>query len=361
MKDFAVILAGGRGERFWPASRLMRPKQFLRIISDKTMLEETISRVNELVAPENILIATGEHLEGPIRKEIDGLGDGNFFVEPIGRNTAPAIGFSAARIVAGSGDGVMFVLSSDHLIRPKSTFVEAMRAAKSLVEGSDRLVLIGIEPSRPETGYGYIELGEVMDQIDGFAVHDVVAFKEKPNHLIAQEYYLGNKHLWNSGIFVWRAKRILEEIKEYLPDLHAAITEYSAAIGTPDESKVLKKVYEGLSPISIDYGVLEKSHTVAVLRAKFTWDDVGDYAALERVLPKDHDGNVVAGDNIFPFESYESTIINDNDGAVVTFGVSDLVIVREGDIVFILHKTRIPQMRDLIDRIKEIDDLKGFL
>ena len=361
MKNFAVILAGGHGERFWPASRKHKPKQLLRLFSDKTMLEETISRCENLASPEDIVISTGNHLKNLIQKEIGGLKDDNFFVEPIGRNTAPAIGFAAAKIVAQHGDGIMFVLSSDHLIRPVSTFVEAIKAAGNLAETSDSLVLLGIEPSRPETGYGYIEIGELLDETDGFTAFDVARFKEKPNHFIAQEYFLDNKHLWNSGIFVWRAKCILAEIEMYMPALFAAISKYSETVGTESESAVLEDVFRKLTPISIDYGVLEKSRNVAVLRAKFTWDDVGSYAALERIIQKDHEGNVVIGDGVHPFDTYESTIINDSDGAIVAFGVSDLVVVREKDVVLILHKTRISQIRDLLEKIKDDDDLKGYL
>ncbi|MCK5832525.1 mannose-1-phosphate guanylyltransferase [bacterium] len=360
MENFAVILAGGRGERFWPASRYKKPKQLLKMISDRTMLEETMCRVEGFVDKKNVLIVTGEHLKGLIKKEIGPLDDDNFFIEPIGRNTAPAIGFAAAKIAATHGDGIMFVLSSDHLIRPVSTFIEAMQAAKTIAENSDKLMLIGIEPSRPETGYGYIEVGTDLQQVDGFTAYNVESFKEKPNHLIAQEYYLDNKHLWNSGIFVWRAKRILEEIEINLPELFEVISGYMELIGTEDEASFIKSEFERINPISIDYGVLEKSKHVGVLRAKFTWDDVGDYGALERILVKNHDGNVLSGDDIFAHETYESTIISDGEGAVVTFGVSDLVVVREGDVLLVLHKTRIPQMRELLEKIKD-EGLERYL
>ena len=361
MDNFAVVLAGGRGERFWPASRKHRPKQLLRLLSERTMLEETLSRVDDLVEEENRIIVTGRQLKGLIEKEIGGLTDGNFMVEPQGRNTAPAIGIAAAKIVAEHGDGIMFVLSSDHLIRPLGTFVEALRAARGLAEAHDRLVLLGVEPSRPETGYGYIEMGEVMDQTNGFAAHDVASFKEKPNRLVAQEYYLDSKHLWNSGIFVWRAGRILEEMKAHLPELYSQLEKYKSAVGTERENEVLDEIFEKISPISIDYGVLEKTHSVAVLRAKFTWDDVGNYGALVRILEKDHEGNVTFGDDVHLFESYETTVMNDTPGAVVTYGISDLVIVREGDVLLVLHKSKVPQMRDLLEKIKDNPDLEEYL
>ncbi len=352
MDNFAVILAGGRGERFWPASRFKRPKQLLKLISNKTMLEETISRVETLVSQDNIIILTGEHLKELIISEIGPLEERNFLIEPVGRNTAPAIGFAAARIIASHGDGIMFVLSSDHLIRPVATFIEALEAAKATAEENDILMLIGIEPSRPETSYGYIEIGDETSRTNGFTAFNVESFKEKPNHLTAQEYYLDNKHLWNSGIFVWRATRIFEEIGKYLPELHSVLMRYIEVVGTPSERAFLDSEFEKLVPISIDYGVLEKSDRVGVLRAKFTWDDVGDYGALERILPKNYDGNVSSGEDTLAVDTYETTILNDSEGAVIAFGVSDLVIVRESDVVLVLHKTRIPQIRELLEKVK---------
>lgn len=360
MEQFAIILAGGRGERFWPASRYLRPKQLLRLISEKTMLEETISRVEGFIPPENVLIVTGAHLKSLILKEIGPLGGENFFVEPVGRNTAPAIGFAAAKIVARHGDGVMFVLSSDHLIRPVETFLEAMKAAKEIVENNDILMLLGVEPSRPETGYGYIEIGGEMKQMNGFVAFHVHSFKEKPNHLKAQEYYLDSKHLWNSGIFVWRAKTILDEISAHLPELYTVLEDYIDVVGKPEEDEFIESVFNDISSVSIDYGVLEKTVNVGVLRAKFAWDDVGDYAALERIIPKSHDGNVITGDDVLLMDSYETTVMNNDDGAVVALGVSDLVIVREGDVVLVLHKTRISQIRELLDNIKE-EGLERYL
>ncbi len=361
MKNFAVILAGGKGERFWPASRSDRPKQLLRLLSDKTMLEETISRVDSLVDADDVLIVTSDDLRGLIEKELPQLNGGNFLIEPVGRNTAPAIGLAAVNIVAKHGDGVMIVLSSDHRIRPVDAFRQAIEAAAQMAVVEDKLLLIGIEPSRPETGYGYIQLGLETAEENGFTIYDVASFREKPDRLLAQEYYLDSKHLWNSGIFVWRASVILDEMKNILPEQYSLLMKFKEAIGTDKEREVLDSVFEQISPISIDYGVLEHSKSVAVLRAKFTWDDVGSFSALERIMRKDFEGNVVAGENVVLHESYETTVMNEGPGPVVTFGVSDIAIIRTEDALLVIHKTRIPQIRELLDTLKEMPDMEGYL
>jgi len=361
MEDFAVILAGGRGERFWPVSRLNKPKQILKLFSDKTMLDETLSRVEKIVEPQNIKVITSENLKKLISQKIQRLEDGNFFIEPMGKNTAPAIAYAATKIVAEKGDGVMYVLSSDHQIKPVGTFVEALKAAREIAISADKLVLLGIEPSRPETGYGYIESGEPMEEVSGFVAYNVRSFKEKPNRMLAQEYYLDGQHLWNSGIFVWKASQILKEIEHSLPELHKLMMKFKEAVGTNDEDKVKKEVFKRIEAISIDYGVLEKSMSVAVLRAKFAWDDVGSYAALERILDKDHEGNVTTADTSILMDTYESTIINQAPGLVVTYGISDLVVVRMDDALLIIHKTKIPQIREVLEKIKNRSDLEEYL
>ena len=356
-----MILAGGKGERFWPISRSNRPKQLMQLLSDKTMLEETLDRVKSIVEDENVVIVTGNEIKGMIEECVPGLTEKNFILEPVGRNTAPAIGLAAARIIATKDDGIMFVLSSDHRISPVETFVDALNAAKSMAEKEGSLVLLGIEPTRPETGYGYIEVGEVKMEVGGFVMANVAVFKEKPNRILAQEYYLDGKHLWNSGIFVWRATKIMEEIKTFLPDLYGELQKYMEVCGTEKEDAILTEAFKKVEPISIDYGVLEKSDSVTVLRANFTWDDVGSYAALERVLERDRDGNVVVGDNVCLFDTYETTIMNDMPGMVIVYGVSDLVIVRSGDVLFVLQKTRIPEMRELLEHLKKDPNMEKYL
>ena len=361
MENFAIILAGGKGERFWPVSRESKPKQLLKLISDRTMLEETISRVESFVKNENILVVTGHDLKRLMKKETPALKNENFIIEPVGRNTAPAIGLAAANIIGRFGDGLMFVLSTDHHIKPVGAFVKALKKAGRFAVKENRLVLLGIEPSRPETGYGYIEMGREIEKTKDYTICDVAFFKEKPNRLKAQEYYLDSKHLWNSGIFIWKASEILKEIEKYLPGLHSELKKYITVIGTKKEKQVLREAFERIEAISIDYGVLEKSDSVAVLHAKFTWDDVGSYAALERILSKDRDGNIIAGDNTLFVDTYETTIMNETPGLVVTFGVSDLVVVRAEDVVFIVHKTRIPEMRELLEKVKKRPELEKYL
>jgi len=362
MEEFVVVLAGGRGERFWPLSRANRPKQLLKLISNRTMLKETIERTLPLVPMERTFIVTGGELAKLIKEQHPEFPEENYIIEPMGKNTAPAICLAAANIVAKYGDGIMFVLASDHYIEPQSTFLSVLRAAKEAVIKTDRLILMGIEPTRAETAYGYIQVGEKLLELNDAQCYEVKNFKEKPDKVKAQEFYLSGEYLWNSGNFIMRARRILEEAKVYLPQLANDMEKYIDNFGSPEAEEILREAFERAPSTSIDYAILEKTKNVAVIWGKFYWDDVGSWGAMERVLKSDKFGNVVAGDGDFLIlETYESTIFNDSPGLIATFGVSDLVIVRMDDITLVLNKTRIPQMRELISKLKEDEKFKKYL
>ncbi|MCD6418487.1 mannose-1-phosphate guanylyltransferase [bacterium] len=362
MDSYVVVLAGGKGERFWPASRVNFPKQVIKLFSDQTLLRETIERTLPQIPLSRTFIVTGEALASLLKETHPDIPDENYIIEPAGKNTAPAICFAAAQIVAKYGDGIMFVLASDHYISPQKTFQQSLQAAQNVVQTMDRIVLMGIQPTRAETGYGYIEVGEKIAEYDGIRCMDVKSFKEKPSRMKAQEFYLSGDFLWNSGNFIFRAGKILEEAKKFLPELAEGLEEYIEKFGTPEADEILRKVYDEAPSISIDYAIMEKSTDVAVLWGAFQWDDVGSWGALERVLTKDRNNNVTTGSGHFLMqESYETTVYNDTDGLVAVFGVSDLVIVVTKDAVLVMNKTRIPNMRELVEKIKENPDWQKFL
>ena len=360
MNTYAVIMAGGIGERLWPLSRQKRPKQVLKLCSERTMIEETIERVKPMVPMERIIVVTGNDMKEAIQGVMPELTDGNFITEPCRRNTAPAIFAAASHILAKDSDGIMVVLSSDHFIKPYERFAERIATARSVAESTDALVLIGIEPSRPETGYGYIEIGKPLKEFEKQKVFSVDSFKEKPNHLTADRYYTSGKHLWNSGMFVWKASTIMDEAKKYLPEMYASFQKYTASIGQDNETNVLEMIYNTIVSKSIDHGILEHSKRVVVLWASFIWDDVGSPLAIPRIHPPDEDGNTTIGKAVF-YNSYQNIVVNQREHPVVLFGLSDLVIIHTDDVLLITTTSRESEMRRLMELIKENNELKEYL
>lgn len=357
---YGVILAGGRGERFWPLSRADKPKQFLKLTSDQTMLEETISRVESLIPADRIRIVAGDSMSKHILSATGDISSEQVLTEPRGRNTCLAIGLSAVHLRHSDPEAVMVVLSTDHLIRPAEKLVQIIEQGCKIAAGNDSLVTIGIVPTRPETGYGYIKLGEELKTNNGAAVHTVAAFTEKPKAVVAQEYYYSRNYLWNSGMFVWSAKAVLEAIKEHRQTMGQQLETYAEAIGTSEEMKARQVLYEEAESISIDYAILEKATNVQAIRADIIWDDVGSWLALQRYKKTDGDNNVVIGEAILQ-DTYETTIYNNCAGIVATLGVTDLVVVRAGDITFVAHKAKLNELKKLLATIGDDENTRKYL
>ncbi|GAB4323648.1 MAG: mannose-1-phosphate guanylyltransferase [Candidatus Zixiibacteriota bacterium] len=360
--EHAVILAGGRGERFWPLSRRNRPKQLLPIISQKTMLEETIDRVAPIFPPERMWIVTGEEISGPVRERCkDRIPEINILAEPSSNNTCLAIGWAAVELLARDPEATMVVLSADHAIEPQATFLKVLNEAIRLAHSEPSLVTIGIGPTRPETGYGYIEIGSpYATSKDGIASYQVEAFREKPDRETAQEYYFDRRHLWNAGIFVWTAKTLLEALEKYQPETHQLLMTYARAIGTPQQRETLLTLYQNAHCISIDHAILELADNVLVIRADMSWDDVGSWLALDRLRQTSMENNVIIGNSV-ELDSFDMTVYNDSDDLVCTFGVSDLVVVRTDKVTFVAHKSSIPNIKKLIDHLKSDERWSEYL
>jgi mannose-1-phosphate guanylyltransferase len=356
----AVILAGGRGERFWPLSRAHRPKQLLRLISDKTMLQETIDRITPLIPMERLLIVTSTEMVDAILGEMKNLSRDNILVEPESRNTCIAIGLAAEHLKKTDPEAVMVVLSADHIIGPAEKLLELIKAGATVATEEDKLITIGIEPTRPETGYGYIKMAERYKSINDISIFKVDSFVEKPNPPAAQEYYLGRQYLWNSGMFIWSAEAILKAIARCRPLIGDLLSVYSTKIGSPDEVAERENVYAKSEPISIDFAVLENAENVLAIKGDIMWDDVGSWNALERYKKKDQNNNVIIGQAKVA-ASYETTVYNNNEGIIVSLGVSDLVIVKTDDIVFVAHKTRVNEVKKILKELSRDDQLRQFV
>ena len=355
-----MVMAGGRGERFWPLSRVGTPKQFLKILSDRKLLEDTLERTAALVPLERTVVVTSEAFRKQILEKTSSLSEKNLLLEPEGKNTGPAIALAAVHLVKKDPEAVMIALPTDHFIHPKERLVRVLSAAAEMARRGDFLITLGIVPTRAETGYGYIEVGEKVNEVDGIAVFKVPRFKEKPNRTLAQEYYLDRKHFWNPGMFVWSAAAILKAIERHQPEMSQHLKTYSPALGRSKEPAAREKLFAALQPVSVDVAVLEKADNVLTIPSDFTWDDVGSFLALERVRQRDRENNLCLG-SALAVSSYETTVVNEGEGVVVAFGVSDLVVVKSGDLVLVAHKTRVPDLKEVTEKLASDPKFKSYL
>ncbi len=357
---YGIILAGGKGERFWPLSRTDMPKQFLRLTSEKMMLEETIERILPLVPKENVRVVTGENMVGVIRNEIPGLPEQCILSEPLGRNTCVAIGLAATHLARIDPHAVLIVLSSDHLIRPTDKLLKILEEGAAVASEGEHLITIGIVPTRPETGYGYIKIGDKFEHAGSHPIFRVAGFAEKPRVAVAKEYYFSGDFLWNSGMFIWSAAAILKAIAECQPELSKLFVEYAGQIGTNSEAEARRQLYRKAISISVDFAVLEKAANVLTMKADIVWDDVGGWTALERYMDRDADNNVRVGETAI-LDSYEMTVYNDAQGIIACLGVSDLIVVRSGDITMVLHKSRADEIKKMLTVLEENEKTRKYL
>lgn len=340
-----VIMAGGSGTRFWPLSRRMKPKQFLPLASGRPLLVETFDRLGEVGSAQRTWVVCGRAHADEVRRLLPQVPGAQVLVEPMARNTAPAIGLAAVHVAATDPSGVLLVLPSDHHVAKPERFREALAQAAALAD-EGFLATIGIQPTRPDTGYGYIELGERRADASSF---DVARFVEKPDRENAEKFVQSGRFVWNAGIFAFRADVVLEEIRRQLPGLHGALQEIASAIGTDRYDEVLADAFPRAGSISIDHGVMEKAERIACVPGDFGWSDVGSFAALPEVRKQDQRGNVAD----------EEAVLVDCDGCVVlgsgrpiaAVGLKDLVIVDAGDSILVVPKDRAQDVRKAVDAL----------
>ena len=348
MKRTALIMAGGKGERFWPASRERLPKQFLSLTGDgKTMIQLTVERIRNLVDMEDVFIATNENYRELVREQLPGIPEENILCEPVGRNTAPCIGLGAVHISRKYDDALMFVLPSDHLIKHTDVFCQTLENACAVAEEGNSLVTLGITPNTPETGYGYIKY--IPNQVKGRA-YAVERFVEKPNLETAKAYLDSHEYLWNSGMFIWKVSSILDSMEAFLPEMHQGLMRIRDAIGTPEQEAVLDHEFRAFKSISIDYGVMEKAKNIYCLAGNFGWDDVGSWLAVSRINPTNEFGNVVSG-NVVTVGTANS-VIQGKDKLIAAVGLKDIVIVDTEDAILICDKNSAGDIKKVLENLR---------
>jgi len=342
-----VIMAGGAGTRFWPLSRESRPKQMLNLFGDRPMIAETVHRVEGWARSEDVVVVTSASLAETVAELVPELPRENILSEPVGRNTAPCIGWAATWILERTGDPseVVVVLPADHYVRDRARFQETLTIAAEAARGG-AIVTLGIEPTRPETGYGYIQRGSM--ESDGTA--NVVSFVEKPDRETALRYLADGSYVWNAGIFCFRVDTILAEIERQLPLLHSKLLLIREAMRAGDADAVAA-VFEQITPVSIDYGVMENAQNVRVVPAMFGWSDVGHWDALTDVADTDDDGNVVMGD-VVAIDCTGSVLLGHESRVLAAVGLKDYIAIDSVDAVLVAPRSRSQEVRAVVDALR---------
>ena len=361
MSLYAVIMAGGVGSRFWPRSRRAHPKQFLDVFGDASLIQNTFARLQPLVEAENVFVVTNEAYAQKTHEHLPAVPEANILGEPTARNTAPCIALAAARLHALDPDATMIVLPADHLIANVERFHDVLRAAVDAAQtpgdGSGPLVTIGIRPTHPETGYGYVQY-DVSDDPDGQPdgldgeaprAYPVLSFAEKPDVATAERFLDAGDFLWNSGMFIWRADAILAALETHLPNVHAAFAPLEDAFrAAPQAPDAIAQAYERTPKISIDYGVMERASNVLVVPGSFGWNDVGDWRAVHDLADKDDAGNRAEG-NVILQDTVRSFARSADGRLLVLVGMEDAVVVDTGDAVLVCHREQAQKVKNVVD------------
>lgn len=348
---YAFIMAGGVGSRLWPRSRTATPKQFLDLMGQETMLQESFHRLVPIVPAEQILVGVGTRYVDTVREQLPDLPPENIVVEPAGRGTAPAIGLGALHIHHRDPEGVMVVVTADHHIGDAQRFRRAILAAAEMARGG-QLVTLGITPAFASTGYGYIRRAEKLRTIDGFDIYRAIRFTEKPDAAMANAFLDSGLYSWNSGMFVWETTSIRGEFERQMPELFAQLSEIEAALGTDDEQSVLDHVWADVDKETIDYGIMEHAREVAVVPVQIGWNDIGSWNTLMDLLEPDQEGNVLMGDHVV-LET-RNTLVYCRNKLVAAVGVEDLVIVETDDALLICSRDHAQRVRTVVNRLREL-------
>ncbi len=349
LKRTALIMAGGRGTRFWPKSRKSLPKQFLSLTGDgKTMLQLTVERILPIVDMEDIFISTNYDYKDIVIEQLPDLPKKNILCEPVGRNTAPCIGLGAIHIQKKYDDAIIFVISSDHQIKIPELYRDTLLQGSLIASENNNIVQIGITPNYPETGYGYIKFDPEQRKISAYKVDK---FVEKPNLEKAKEYLKTNQYLWNAGLFIWKASTVLSCMKEFMKDTYDKLMVIQDSIGQEDYEEILEKEFSSMESISIDYGIMEKAEDIYVIPGNFGWDDVGSWLAVGRLQNKNEDGNVINGDVITL--KTEDSIIQGNNKLIAIIGVENIIVVDSDDALLIADADHAGDIKEVMEILEK--------
>ncbi len=349
----AVIMAGGAGTRFWPLSTERKPKQFLRLFDDRSLLQKSFDRLEGMVPPERTLVLTNRAFVGLVREQLPELPPENVFGEPLRRDTAAAVALASFICAARFGNSVMMVLTADHLIEPKERFQETILSAARSAGESGRLYTLGIPPTRPATAYGYIELGPKIRHDGGIEHFQVARFKEKPDEKTARHYLQAGRYLWNSGMFVWTVRAIQEALASHLPEHVRILSRAVQALETSRWEGALDAAFQALPAISIDYGVMEKVDGAGCVRSLFSWNDVGGWQAFREFLERDGEDNCRRGNLVCQDARGNLVFCEDPAETVMLLGLENLVIVRSGKRTLVVPGDRVEEIKNMVRALSE--------
>ncbi len=346
----AVIMAGGSGTRLWPLSRNNRPKQSLKIIGDRSMFQQAVDRLLPLLPVEKIWVVTRREHAEILQNQAPEIPKEQFILEPQGRGTAPAIGLAAIHLYRKDPESIMAVLTADHFIADRVRFLKVLEACEKLAE-KGHLVTLGIDPESPSSAFGYIEQGQSLEKVDEFPVFRVRQFTEKPSRETAVRMVSSGLYSWNSGMFVWKVKRLLEELHLQMPDFYNKLLQIDEVLDTPDYSSSLSEIWQNVGYQTIDYGVMEHARDVVVVPVQMGWTDVGSWGSLTALLKPDEQGNVIAGQHV-GLET-KSSLIFGGKRLITTIGVEDLVIIDSDDALLICARSQEQLVKDLVEQLKK--------
>ncbi len=351
---YAVIMAGGGGTRLWPLSRKNRPKQMLSLFDERTLFQTSVERLNPVFNCDHILVVTVAEQARELQAQTPDIPKENFLIEPMPRGTASVVGLAAVALQQRDPQAIMAVLTSDHYIGNEENFRQLLLAAKEVAQ-EDFLVTLGITPNFPSTGYGYIQYGEKLGVFNGQETYRVKHFREKPDIASAREMLTSGGYAWNSGMFVWKVARILDEFAAQRPELYHKLKEIGQAWDSPEQQKVVQGIWPGLKNETIDYGIMEGARQVAVIpAADLHWSDVGSWDSLFVVLPTDENGNIVMGGQHLGLDTKNSLVfLNQEHRLIVTIGVSDLVLVDTGDVLLVCPKDQAQKVKEVVNHLKK--------
>lgn len=346
---YIVIMAGGIGSRFWPLSRANYPKQFLDILgTGKTFLQETAERFLPIAPYENMLVVTNQEYKNIVKEQLPEIPEENILLEPIRKNTAPCIAFANAFIAKKNPNATVITSPADHLILQSDTFINTINEGLEFVSNNDALLTIGIKPSRPETGYGYIQINS--DEKSSSNIMRVKTFTEKPNTELAQFFVKSGEFFWNSGIFIWKLNSIISAFEKHLPDVYHLFDDYFT--GENQDKEGLSYVYSECQNISVDYAIMEKANNVYVIKAGFGWSDLGTWGSLFENLTKDKNNNIIRGDHVYVHESSNNFIQLSNGKIAVINGVSNMILVEHENMLLISNKDKEQELKNIVNQIK---------
>ncbi|MBC7904760.1 MAG: mannose-1-phosphate guanylyltransferase [Gemmatimonadaceae bacterium] len=349
--NYVAIMAGGIGSRFWPMSRANFPKQFLDILNTgKTLIQSTFDRFSNFVPKENIFVVTSKEYESIVHEQLPDLPIENILGEPSRKNTAPCIAYISFKLMQMDPLASLIVAPSDHLISDEPEFIRVCDQALSFVNHMNAFITLGIKPTYPNTGYGYIQFEQMAVSKD---VYKVKTFTEKPNLELAKTFLASGEFLWNAGIFVWQVKNIITAFEKHLPEMYEVFAAEKERFNTPDEKTALNEIYPQCTNISIDFGIMEKAHNVYVIPSSFGWSDLGTWNSAFENFQKDYFHNAVAGENVMVIDAVNCMVHMPNDKLVVLQGLEDFIVVDSNDVLLICKKDKEQQIKDYVAEVRK--------